>query len=287
MRSRRSPHPATWLSVVETATAAFTGIARVVRDTPAPAGETTFRGAGYTLAAEIEPDQVVFGPRPDARMTLRGETGRPPDSRQDPGGPRFPPDSLRDVPYWDQAGSGAETPVLCVLSSPPVLRALLGPDDDLPRAVGMIRGWVGHEDDVERSLPGASAICYVAGFELLLRTTTDLPGLLERILRIPGRPGAAARGIIRLLHPRTGQLPDAEVAAVARKLLAVMAHERDPEALVAYLTWFDAHKERVTGLAKEVRAEAEQVATLQFDGPDGEAWRQEVARFAAPLTGRP
>ena len=285
MRSRRSPRPATWLGVVETATAAFTGTAHVLSDTPAQAGETTLRGAGYMLAAEIAPDRAIFGPRPDAAVTLRGETARPPERRQEPGGPRFPPDSLRDVPYWDQACPGADPPVLCVLSDPPVLRALLGPDDDLPGAVGIIRGWVEQGTDVRKSLPGAPAVCYVAGFELLLRTTTDLPGLVERILRIPGRPGAAARGILQLLNVRTGRLPDADVAALARKLLAVLADERDPEALVAYLTWFDAHRQRATGLDKDLRAEAERVVTLRFDGPDGAAWQQEVARFAAPLTG--
>jgi hypothetical protein len=244
------------------------------------------RGAGYTLAAEIVPDHVVFGPRPGATVTLRGETGRPPERRQGPGEPRFPPDSLREVPYWDQARPGAQTPVLCVLSDPAVLRALLGPDDDLPHAVGTIRGWVSQGGDVERGLPGAPAVCYVAGFELLLRTTTDLPGLVERILRTPGRPGAAARGILQLLHPRVGQLPDAEVVTLARKLLAIMADEREAEALVAYLIWFDAHRERVTGLDREIRAEAERVATIRFDGPEAETWHQEVVRFAAPLTGR-
>lgn len=272
VRSRRSPDPASWLSVVESASAAFTGVARVVGDAPAA---TAARGSGYAVTAEIEPDHVIFGP--DQPVTVRGETSRPPERRLDPAGPQFPPDSLREVPYWDQARPGTATPVLCVLAEPPVVRALLGPGDDLPGAVATIRGWTERGDEVESSLPGASAVCWVAGFELLLRTTSDVPGLVGRILRIPARPGGAVSGILQLLPDGT-----ADATAVASTLLDVLAAERDPEALVALLSWFDAHRPGTAGLDEDIRAEAERVAALRFEGD----WQQEVARFAAPLTGR-
>ena len=282
MRSRRSPKPATWLSIVESATAAFTGTARVVDDSPA---SISARGSGFRVTAEITLGEAVFGPLPDAPVTADGETSRPPDRRPDPAGPRFPPDSLREVPYWDQARPNIDTPVLCVQSNPPAVRTLLGADDDLPRAVALIRGWVAQGADVMGGLPGAPAPAFVAGFELLLRTTTDLPGLLDSVLAIPGRPGAAVRGIVALLPPHTNLLPGPAFTAVARILLAALSTERDPEALVALLSWFDANSDRTADLEKEIKAAAERATALTFTGPDGDAWHQEVIRFAAPLHG--
>lgn len=280
MSPRRSPKPASWLSIVESATAAFTGTARIVDDSPA---STSGRGSGFRVTAEITPGEPVFGPLPDAPVTADGETSRPPDRRPDPAGPRFPPDSLREVPYWDQARPHTGTPVLCVRSSPPAVRTLLGADDDLPRAVDLIRDWVAQGADVMGGLPGAPAPAFVAGFELLMRTTTDLPGLLDSILAISDRPGAAVRGIVALLPPHTNLLPDATFTAVARILLATLSTERDPEALVALLTWFGANSERTSDLEKDIRAAAERASTLTFAGPDGDVWHQEVTRFADPL----
>jgi hypothetical protein len=279
---RRSPTPASWLTVVETAPAAFTGTARLTGETPAPVAA---RGGGYALTAAVEPGRVVFGSPPDTTVELHGETSLPPERRPPPGEPRFPPDALREVPYWDQARPGDPAPVLCVQSQPPVVRALTGPGDDLPDAVAMIRGWTGPAD-VERDLANpAPAICYVAGFELLLRTTTDVPGLAERVLRLPGRPGAAAAGILQLLQARAAQMPDADVTALARRLLAAMADEQDPQAAVAYLAWFSAQQPRIGDLDGAVRDEAQRVAARPFDGPDGDAWRAEVTRYAQALTG--
>jgi hypothetical protein len=281
MSPRRSPKPATWLSIVESASGAFTGTARLVDDSPA---STSARGDGFRVTAEITPGEAVFGPLPGGPVTVDGTTRRPPDRRPDPAGPRFPPDSLREVPYWDQARSDTGTPVLCVQSSPPAVRTLLGADDDLPRAVDLIRNWVAREADVLDGLPGAPAPAFVAGFELLLRTTADLPGLLDGMLAIPDRPGAAVRGIVALLPPHTNLLPDVTFTALARVLLAALSTERNPEALVALLTWFGANSDRTSDLGKDVMAAAERASTLTFAGPDGDAWHQEVTRFAGPLS---
>ncbi|GLY99881.1 hypothetical protein [Actinoplanes sp. NBRC 103695] len=273
VRSRRSPEPPSWLTVVESASAAFTGTARVVADAPAA---TAARGTGYRVTAEIEPGRVLFGA--GEPVTVQGETSRPPERRLDPDGPAFPPDSLREVPYWDQARSGRPAPVLCVLGEPPVVRTLIDAFDDLPFAVEVIRGWAGDGDGVESSLRGKPAICYVAGFELLLRTESDVPGLVGRILRIPERPGGAVRGILALLPVGT-----TDAAALARVLLDVLAAEqRQPEAVVALLSWFDANRGLIAGLDGEIRAEAERVAALPFE----RYWQEQVARSAAPLTGR-
>lgn len=293
MRSRRSPQPRSWLSVVESASAGFIGTARLASDRPVPATETSFRGPGYALVAEVEVDRTLFGTAPDDTLVLHGQTSRPPEHRVGPHEDRFPPDRLRSVSYWDQAPQNDPTLVLCLLSDPAVVRALLGPDDDLPRAVRIIRDWTesgAGEAVVEQQLSGPDsqpAVCYVAGFELLARTTSDLPELVERFLRLPGRPDAAARGIMQLVQPLSDQLPDSKLVELARRLLHVMADERGPEGLVSYLTWFDAHRDRLaraeSELAGEIRAQAELVGRRDFAGPDAEAWRQEVRRHARTL----
>jgi hypothetical protein len=277
---RRSPLPPSWLAVVEGATAAFTGTARVLGDTPAA---TSLRGPGHEVTAEVTPGDAVFGPPPAAALTLKGETALPPERRVTS---RFPPDSLRELPYWDQAQPGTATPVLCLLSTPPALRALTGPGDDLPHAVATIRGWTAATGDVERDLAKPSpAVCYVAGFELLLRTTPDVPALASRFLRLPGRPGAAARGILQLLQQRTVLLADTEVADLARRLLPGLAAETDPEAAVAYLAFFSATRDRLTAtdpaLAAAVRTEAGRAAERPYDGGP---WQQEVIRYARAVT---
>jgi hypothetical protein len=278
VRGRRTPAPASWLTVAESAAAAFTGTAHLVRDTPAPASG---RGGGFAVTAEIHPERAVFGPLPDSPVTVDGETSLPAGRRTGPGEARFPPDTLRAVPYWDQARPGDPQQVLCVQSAPPVVRALTGPGDDLPGAVAMIHAWSG-PGDVERDLANpAPAICYVAGFEYLLRTTTDVPALAERILRLPGRPGAAARGILDQLQARAVHLPDRDVTVLAGRLLPVLADETDPEAVVAFLAWFSAQQSRLGDLDAAVRDHAAAAAARPFDGP----WAAEVARYAQAVTG--
>jgi len=281
MRSRRNPGQPSWLTVVSDATGAFTGTARVVGDEPTDATQTSARGSGHLVTASVSPDRAVFGDLPGSPQTFTGETSRPPERRPAPDGPRFPPDSLREVPFWDQARPDADLPVLVVLADPPVLRALTGADDDLPGAVATIHGWTDDGADVEGSLTsGAPAVCWVAGFELLTRSTTDLPGLVSHLLGLPGRPGAAVRGILAVRA-----LLDDDVAELGRRLLGVLTDEQDPEALVALLAWFDAHRSQVgSDVLDAVRTEAARAAGLRFDRPDGDAWSQEVARFAEPLT---
>ncbi|MDC7121867.1 hypothetical protein OMK64_10000 [Cellulomonas fimi] len=284
---RRTPAARSWLDAVESASAAFTGTARLTDERPVPAGATPFRGDGFALDVEVVPDQPVFGTAPDGPLTVGLVTARPPDRREPPGAPRFPPDSLREIPYADQALPGADDAVLVVATDPVVVRGLLLPDDDLPAAIATIRGWVDARADeatVLRDLVTAtSPVAVVAGFELLLRTTDDVAGLIERFLRLPGLPGGAVRGIVALLHARP--LTDAETVDVATRLLGALADTHDPEALVAYLGWFDAHRGRYgDDVAVRVRVQVARVVDRTFDGPDGDAWHQEVARYAEPFS---
>lgn len=279
---RRAPAARSWLDAVESASAAFTGTARLVDERPVPAGETAFRGDGFALDVEVVPDLPVFGAPPDAPLTVELVTARPPDRREPPGAHRFPPDTLRAVPYADQALPGADDPVLVVATDPPVVRGLL-PDDDLPAAVATIRGWLdagADEPAVLRDVGGsADPVLAAAGFELLLRTTTDVAGLTERFLRLPTVADGAARGVVALLHSHA--LTDQQVVDVAIRLLGALGSTDDPEALVAYLGWFDAHRGRYgDDIAVRVRVQVARVVDRTFDGPDGDSWHQEVARYA-------
>lgn len=267
----------------------------MVSETEVTAAETGFRGAGFAVATEIDPGRSIFGADLDRRVLLHGETPLPPERRTDPGGPRFPPDSLREVPFWDQARPHLAIPVLCLTAEPPVVRALVGPEDDLPAAVALIHGWLDSEAghaDVERDLTErrVSPVAWVAGFELLLRTSTDVADLSARFLRLPNRPGAAARGVLTLLRRTLPEMPESEIAVLAQQLLDAMVDETDPEALVAYLSLLDAEHQRITAadaaLADAVRTAAERAVTLHVEGPDGEAWAGELARFAGPLRDR-
>ncbi|MFC4613387.1 hypothetical protein ACFO3K_01545 [Cellulomonas algicola] len=283
---RRTPAAGSWLDAVESASAAFVGTARLVDERPVPADETPFRGDGFALDVEVVPDHPVFGAAPDGPLTVELLTARPPDRREPPGAPRFPPDSLREVPYADQALPGADDPVLVVATDPPVVRGLLRPDDDLPAAVTTIRRWIDERADDATVLRDAatttSPVAVTAGFELLLRTTADVAGLTERFLRLPNLTGGAVRGIVALLHARP--LTDPEIVDVATRLLGALAGTHDPEALVAYLGWFDAHRGRYgDDVAVRVRVQVARVVDRTFDGSDGDAWHQEVARYAEQL----
>ena len=287
MASRRSPGAASWLDVVESATAAWTGAARLVGEEPVPETGTSFRGPGFALSVEVTPDGAVVGEPPAGPVTLRLLTARPAERREPPGAYRFPPDTLREVPYADQAVPGTGAPVLVVASDPPVVRGLLAPDDDLPDAVRVIHRWTRGDAEVLGDLAaGVPPLAVVAGYELLLRSTTDVAALTDRVLRLPGLPGAATRGVLALLHLRTGSLPDEQVVAVARTLLDVLADETDPEGVVAALTWLDAHRDRYRAdpdLRALVDDRVRRVTSLTFDGPDADSWQQEVARHADPL----
>lgn len=284
--ARRTPAARSWLDSVESASAAFTATARLVDERPAPAEETTFRGDGFALDVDVVPDLSVFGPLPGTPLTVELVTARPPDRREPPGAARFPPDTLHEVPYADQALPGADDAVLVVATDPLVVRGLVD-DDDLPATVATIRRWVdAHADEatVRRDLvTSASPVAVAAGFELLLRSTDDVAGLTERFLRLPALTGGAVRGIVALLHTRT--LTDPETVDVATRLLGALAATDDPEALVAYLGWFDAHRGRYgDDVAVRVRVQVARVVDRTFDGPDGDAWHQEVARYAEPFS---
>jgi hypothetical protein len=291
--SRRKTRPVSWLTAVQTASAAFTGEARLVEDKWIPATETTFRGAGYRLTAEIASRRSLFGPLPESTVRLQGTTKRAPNQRLNLGAPRFPPDALRQEAYWEYALPGVIQPVLVIPTDPAVVRPLTGSDDELPDTVIIIHRWTNLARAEQWSTvfadlgkPGRSAVSYAAGFELLLKTTSDLPGLVDSFLSLPGRPGAATQEVLSQLYAIAMSLPQAEAAALARQLLVHWTKEVEPAALLGYLTWFDAHR-RVWGddpkLKTAVLLEAKRSVALSFSGPNALAWQQRVQQQGAFL----
>jgi hypothetical protein len=290
--SRKKSRPISWLAAIRVATAAFTGEARLVEDRWVPATETAFRGAGYRLTAEITPQRSLFGPLPDSTVRLQDDTKRAPDRRLSLEAPRFPPDTLRKEAYWEYAQSDVVQPVLVLLAEPAVVRLLTGPDDDLPEAVLLIHRWTTLAETEQKAVltdlskPAHDPVAYVAGFELLMSTTSDLPALVDAFLSLPGRPGAATQGILNELYRAASSLSKPEIKVLARQLLASWTQEVEPNALLGYLTWFDAHRQAwgdEPGLKTAVVAEAERVEALSFQGPDASAWQQRVQQQAAFL----
>ena len=78
------------MTVVSGSVAAYTGRAKVVADDGIDASATSFRGNGWRVAAEVEPDRALYGDVPARPVVLRGDTAVPPDRRDDGSG-RFPP----------------------------------------------------------------------------------------------------------------------------------------------------------------------------------------------------
>jgi hypothetical protein len=289
--NKKQRRPISWLAIIQTAVTAFVGQARVLEDKAIPAGQTSFRGAGYRLTSEINPQRPLFGPLQQAVVRLQGQTDRPPDARLAPE-TLFPPDALRQAAYWDCAQSGPSQTVLAVLPEPAQVRLLAGPEDDLPAAVALIHRWTRLEKGqissavlTELAKPDHSPVAYTAGFELLKSTTADLPGLFLAFVRLPGRPGAAIQGVLETLSAVAGSLSGPEIMTLARRLLEGWSQENDPAALAAYLLWFDAHRTRTwlgdARMKGAVMAEAKRARDLKFTGPNSRAWEQKVQYSAA------
>jgi hypothetical protein len=288
--SRKTHRPLSWLSAIKVASAAFTGEARLVEDEWVPATETAFRGAGYRLTAEIAPQQILFGPLPKSTVRLQNNTKRAPDRRLNLDALRFPPDALRQEAYWEYARLDVVQPVLVILADPAAVYPLTGPDDELLNTVVLIRRWTTLVEAEQWSTVftdlgehGRSPVSYVAGFELLLNMTSDLPRLVDSFMSLSRRPGPATQEVLSQLHAVAVSLSQAEVTALARQLLGAWAKEVEPAALLGYLTWFDAQRRAWSDdpkLRAAVVAEAKRSVNLSFSGANALAWQQRVQQQA-------
>lgn len=287
---RRNVGGPTLLDAVQSAPAAYTGEARAAGERAADAAETGLRGGGFRLTIEVTPQQALFGPLPAGPVTLQGDTALAPKQRSPLDGPRFPPDALRQTPYWDIAPSVDPQPVLVVAADPPLVRALQGPGDGLPAAVAQIRRWV-EADPADRPklvlgelAGGAEPAAYVAGFELLLQTAPDLADLVDAFLDLPDRPGAATQGVLERVRLAGAAQTAAERTRLAGRLLAALPRDSAPAALLGYLTWLDANADAITANERtDLEAELRRIERLSFDGQDGAAWERRVAQQLGSL----
>jgi hypothetical protein len=279
--SRKTPRPRSWLEAVRSASCGLTGSAQVVEEAEVDATATSFRGGGHRLTAEIAVVELLFGPGTEDPLRLQGDTPRPPEERVDVGSARFPPDTLRAIPYWDVARPGVATPVLVLVDEPPVVRALLGADDDLPEAVTRLRRWIelppeSRRDAVLADLHGnADPVSFAAGFELLAEDDPDLAGLFRAFVSLEGRDPAGVEAVVRLLRGRAGGLPESAVEPLATTLVEALQDEDEPEAVAAYLAWFDALGVPPE-LAQRVAVQAARARDLRVDRPGGAWWEQVV-----------
>lgn len=289
--SRRTTPPPSLLEAVASAGAAYTGEATPAGERAVDAATSGLRGGGFRLTITVTPQQAIFGPLPQGPQRVEGDTALPPDRRSPPDGPRFPPDDVRELPYWDTAQPPGPHPVLVVALDPPLVRRLSGPADDLPAVVARVRGWV--EADAgkhpgkllgELSTPGNHPAAYLAAFELLQRSAPDIVALVEAFLDLPDRPGAATRAVLGRVYQATGRLPETARSTLGARLAAVLPREHDPAALLGYLTWFDAYAGSLDGPTKAaVAREAERIAGMHLTGPDATAWRSRLDQQLASL----
>ena len=271
----------------------YLGTARLASDRQVPATETSFRGPGYALVAEVEVDRRLFGTAPADTVVLHGQTSRPPEHRVGPHEDRFPPDRLRSVSYWDQAPQDNPTLVLCLLSDPVVVRLCWALTTTCHAPSGSFapgrsrvpaRRWSSSNSRARTPSPpcatSPASSCSLGRRVTSRSSSSGSSGCPVVRTRRPGNHAARATA----QRPAAGQQTG---GAGAGRLLHVMADERGPEGLVSYLTWFDAHRDRLaraeSELAGKIRAQAELVGRRDFAGPDAQAWRQEVRRHARTL----
>jgi len=223
--SAAAAKPRTWAAVVRDASVGFTGLAEVVEDSGA--GQVSSPNpAAFTVVAQVHPGDVIFGEVSEESVTAHGTTSRPTNLRLQPDGSLFPPDTLRQVPYWDYARTGPQQTVMVLLGEPACVRMLLGPHDDLPAAISQVREWTRLPgSDQLRVVPSdlndrpASAVAYLAGFQLLSATERELVETVRVFLAIENRPPAGTAGMVNELQLMAANLPTGEVTEIAALLL--------------------------------------------------------------------
>ena len=272
------------MTVVSGSVAAYTGRAKVVADDGIDASATSFRGNGWRVAAEVAPDRALYGDVPARPVVLRGDTAVPPDRRDDGSG-RFPPDLLRQVPFWDGARLAGDDLVLVVVDDPMTVRRLAGPDDGLIGAVAAIRSWTTIAE------PAARLARIRADLEAGTLDPAAWGAAAELAVDVADDPARAAADLLALARQRSGAtgavvsaLPEAVAGKVVGSLLDQAADANDPADLAAFAAWFDRHRPAWEGhpaLAAGVATLATRAAAA---GPGDNGWGDEAARYASALS---
>jgi hypothetical protein len=283
-----------WPKIIEGSTLAFIGEARLVHQEQITPTEITLFGYKYRLTVEIHPEQALFGSLPDVTLLFQGETELPPDQRKTLYNPQFPPDILRIIAFWDYALPDTTQPVLVVQQEPAILRLLSGPDDDLLDAIRLIHHWTKlSEAEQQRAVlddlakPGQSPVAYLGGFQLLMDTTSDLPGLFKTFTTLPDVPGASVQGIVDELYWVSLELSQHDIERLARQLLNGWSQENYPAALSSYMLWFSAYGQwtwqKDQRMKEEILAQLKRTRNLSFSGPYAKAWEQQVYYYASSI----
>lgn len=283
--ARKSPAEPSWTRVILGSSAAFVGDARVIADDPVDAAATSFRGAGWRVRAEVSPTAAVYGTEPTVSIVLLGDTRVPPASREG-NRTRFPPDTLRQVAYWDVAGTVGETDlVLVVVGERTVVRLLDGPGDELVASVAIIRHWTsiaepGPRADTVRSDLGTAGtsvgpVAWAAAAEIILAAATDPAAEVDDLLR-GGPPHAVLSGI-----------PSSAPPPVAAAVVDASSRATGPAEKAAFAGWLDRNRQSWTHddrLAARVHDFAKTVAgTTGGSGATGDGWSEEASRAASAL----
>jgi hypothetical protein len=248
--------------------------------------DTSPRMAAYAVECDLEVENVLFG-EPPQRTRLTGTASVPPGQRD---GSRFPPDLLRETPFWDEAEPGTSARVLALFGGDSPVTRLLTSDDPLVEDIRDIRRWIERRasaDDILATLErrAAGPVAFAAGFQLLVSEGADPADAFNRVHGLP-RTDAALAGVVDRLRV-DAPWDDAALVDVAEALAAGWDDEREPATLVAYLTWFDTFHSRLLAARPKLRDEVvrltERDASASFDGPNGAAWTGEVRRRAEAL----
>lgn len=292
--SRKTYRPTSWLTILENARIIFIGEAIVTEDVKIPATETSFRGAGYRITAQISPQELIVGSLPREKIYLQGQTSRTPDTRLNINSAFFPPDTLHRIDYWDYAQINETQRVLVILSEPNRIKVLSDSSDTLPEAVNLSHSWLQLPRENQKTIvlealsqSTQNPVAYLVGFELLSNQESDLSVLFENFNNLPGRPGAAIQGIVDHLYNLAISLSESEIKILSRKLLDGWQKENDPAVLSSYLIWFDAYRKRTwqddQNMRQIILAEAKRAQKMSFSGVNAEQWQQQISYYASVL----
>lgn len=262
--------------------AAYRGRARVVGDDHVDASATSFRGEGWRISAEVTPEASLYGEQPARPVTLRGDTARPPASRRQPDEP-FPPDVLRQRPFWDDARLGTDHEVLVVVGDEPTVRLLHGAGDDLGPSIRAVRAWTEappgtRQERILSDLAGTASgpVRWAAATELILAEAADPQAAVRHLLAVPGRPTDGLRAVL-------AAVPATTAGAAVTPLLELWSTAAEPIDLAALAGWFDTNRgawQADGQVAAQVRQLARRSAAA---APGDNGWGDEAARYASAL----
>lgn len=290
--ARKTRRPPSWLGLVRDADFAFTGLARVVSDVPVGASETSFRGPGFRVSAEVTLETKLFGSPPGPPQLLSGETRRPPEGRLSLA--ELPDDPLHERDYWDYARHGTPLRVLVIDAEPAAVKALAD-DDALPAAVIAIRDWTGLPAESRGQTviagldrPDVHPVAFVAGFELLLESAESAALAWEQLKRLGHVPAVAVGAMLRATTDRLAGSSPGAIGEVVSRLLDRWSGGGDSQAMAAVVTWLDGAGS--PGWESDPALRARVLALLDgaaaAGGAAGDRWAAQLREQAALLRSR-